>query len=128
GGAVGPIGPFADHGNGAVAVGLDDADLALAVLVPVVGDDAVLVGRGAGRNGSVTGGGEGEGVVVVAVLVPGTVTQQPAEAVLVVQLLPFLRVVAAHLVEDEQHDQLGPVGLFLALLCQGVRITQRGDD
>jgi len=115
---------FAESRHRFVLFGFDYANLALAAFVPFVGDDAVLVGRTTSGHRGVPGGRQGVGVGIVAVLVPGAVPEQTAEAVLVVQFLPARRIVAAHLVKNDHNDELGLFGANLVRRLGG-RIGKR---
>ena len=82
----------------------------------------------AGGDGSVAWGGDREGVRIVAILKPGPVALQTTEAILVEQLLPFDQVVAAHLVEDDQHDEFRLIAGCLRGGCdEGLQCKKAGE-
>ena len=75
---------------------------------PLVKRDAVAVGVGTGANGGVAGRGHGVGVVVVAIGEVGAAIEEEIEAVGGLEVIAeAVEVVAAELVEHEDHDQLG---------------------
>jgi hypothetical protein len=45
----------------------------------------------------------------MAILEPGAVREQPPEAALAEQILPAAQIIAAHLIEDEENDEPGPL-------------------
>ena len=88
------------------ALGAIDRHALLAV-VPGVADDAVHVRPAPGEHGGMPGPGDGDGVGIVAVDKPGAVFLHPDKAVRAEQRPPLVHVIAAHLVEHDQHDQFG---------------------
>ena len=77
-----------------------------AALVPVVVDDAVPLAAGAREHGGVPRPGRGGAVGVVAVREPGAFGLEAGEAVRDEEGLPAFEVIAAHLIEDDQHREL----------------------
>ena len=86
----------------------DRGDHALLLLVPpFVGDDAVAVAVGAGEQRGVSGSGARVGVIVIAVGKVGAVVEKEAEAGVAELVAVALEIIAAELVDDDHHDQLG---------------------
>ena len=87
---------------------LDRGDHLLFLRVPpFVRHDAVTVAVSAGEQRGVSGSGAGVGIVVVAVGEVGAVVEEKAESAFAELVAVALQIVAAKLVDDDHHDQLG---------------------
>ena len=80
-----------------------------AVVDPVVGDDAVAVGIGAGEDGRVAGASEGERVAVVRVAEPGALIQQAGEAAGAVLVTVLHQLLLRQAVDHQDQHQGGGV-------------------
>ena len=95
----------ADQFRGVV---FDRGDHVFLLLVPpFVGGDAVAVAVGAGKQRGVSGGGAGVGVVVVAVRKVGAMIEEQAESAVAELVAIALEIIAAKLVDHDDHNQLG---------------------
>ena len=74
---------------------------------PLIGDDAVAVAVGAGKQRGVSRSRARVGVVVIAIRKVGAVIEEEAEAGVAELIAVALQVVAAKLVDHDHHDQLG---------------------
>src|SRR5580658_1308016 len=74
---------------------------------PLVRHDAVPVAVGAGEQRGVSGGGAGVGIVVVTVGEIRAMVEEEAESAFAELIVVAFEIVAAKLVDDNHHDQLG---------------------
>src|SRR5512135_2437713 len=85
------------------------SDLAFFLRIPpLIAENAMTQGIGAGEQGSVAGSGAGVGVIVTAVVEVSAVVHEQAKPVGTEIVVIALRIVAAKLVNNDHHYQLRP--------------------
>ena len=85
----------------------------------------MAIGVGAGADGGVAGRGFGVGVVEVAIGEPGALVHEQAEAAALELGAIAIQVVAAELVDDYDHDQLGVANVGLGRRRHGHKDGQK---
>ena len=73
---------------------------------PIVAQNAVAVGVSAGKQRGMAGGGDGVGIVVIAVGEIGAVVEQEAKSAFAKLVAIAFQIVAAELVDDNDDHQL----------------------